>query len=89
MKQIQIPEELFILLMKYHLLNMEEVQPEIEKGLMDKMDSIMMRLLYSKYKTAPTEEEKNIWISVEYQRVSVGNFFFGDINRSVARPCVI
>ena len=58
MKQIQIPEELFILLMKYHLLNMEEVQPEIEKGLMDKMDSIMMRLLYSKYKTAPTEEEK-------------------------------
>ena len=58
MKQIQIPEELFILLMKYHLLDMEEVQPEIEKGLMDKMDSIMMRLLYSKYKTAPTEEEK-------------------------------
>lgn len=58
MKQIQIPEELFILLMKYHLLDMEEVQPEIEKGLMDKMDSITMRLLYSQYKTAPTEEEK-------------------------------
>lgn len=58
MKQIQIPEELFIFLMKYHLLDMEEVQPEIEKGLMDKMDSITMRLLYSKYKTAPTEEEK-------------------------------
>lgn len=58
MKQIQIPEELFILLMKYHLLDMEEMQPEIEKGLMDKMDSITMRLLYSKYKTAPTEEEK-------------------------------
>lgn len=58
MKQIQIPEELFILLMKYHLLDMKEVQPEIEKGLMDKMDSITMRLLYSKYKTAPTEEEK-------------------------------
>lgn len=58
MKQIQIPEELFILLMKYHLLDIEEVQPEIKKGLMDKMDSITMRLLYSKYKTAPTEEEK-------------------------------
>lgn len=58
MKQIQIPEELFILLMKYHLLDMEEVQPEIKKGLMDKMDSITMRLLYSNYKTAPTEEEK-------------------------------
>ena len=58
MKQIQIPEELFIALVKYHLLDMENVQPEIKKGLMDKMDSITMRLLYSKYKTAPTEEEK-------------------------------
>ena len=58
MKNIQIPEELFIALMKYHLLDIEEVQPEIKKGLMDKMDSISMRLLYSKYKTAPTEEEK-------------------------------
>lgn len=58
MKNIQIPEELFIALMKYHLLDREEVQPKIKKGLMDKMDSISMRLLYSKYKTAPTEEEK-------------------------------
>lgn len=37
---------------------MDEVQSEIKKGLMDKMDSITMRLLYSKYKSAPTEEEK-------------------------------
>ena len=58
MKNIQIPEELFIAIMKYHLLDMEDVQPEIKKGLMDKMDSISMRLLYSKYKTAPTEEKK-------------------------------
>lgn len=58
MKNIQIPEELFITIMKYHLLDMEDVQPEIKKGLMDKMDSISMRLLYSKYKTAPTEEKK-------------------------------
>lgn len=58
MKNIQISEELFIALMKYHLLDMEDVQPEIKKGLMDKMDSISMRLLYSKYKAAPTEAEK-------------------------------
>lgn len=58
MKNVQIPEELLIALMKYHLLEIEEVQPEIKKGLMDKLDSISMRLLYSKYKTAPTEEEK-------------------------------
>ena len=58
MKQIQITEELFISLIKYHFLNIEEVQPEIEKGLMDKIDAMAMRELYSKYKTAPTEEEK-------------------------------
>ncbi|ENY94068.1 hypothetical protein HMPREF1093_03084 [Hungatella hathewayi 12489931] len=58
MKNVQIPEELFIALMKYHLLEIEEVQLEIKKALMDKLDSISMRLLYSKYKTAPTEEEK-------------------------------
>ena len=58
MKNVQIPEELFIALMKYHLLEIEEVRPEIKKRLMDKLDSISMRLLYSKYKTAPTEEEK-------------------------------
>ena len=58
MKNVQIPEELFIALMKYHLLEIEEVQLEIKKALMDKLDSISMRLLYSKYKTATTEEEK-------------------------------
>lgn len=58
MRSVQIPEDLFIALMKYHLLDIEEVQLEIKKRLMDKMDSITMRLLYSKYKTAPTEEEK-------------------------------
>lgn len=58
MKSIQIPEELFIALIKYHLLDMEDTYSEIKKGLMDKLDSITMRQLYSKYKTAPTEEEK-------------------------------
>lgn len=58
MKSVQISEDLFIALMKYHLLDIEEVQPEIKKSLTDKMDSITMRILYSKYKTAPTKEEK-------------------------------
>ena len=58
MKSIQISEELFIALVKYYLLDMEDAYPKIEKGLMDKLDSITMRQLYSKYKTAPTEEEK-------------------------------
>ena len=58
MKQIQIPEQLFFSLVKYHLVDMESELPEIKKGLMDKMDAMVMRELYSKYKTAPNEEEK-------------------------------
>ncbi|SHM99357.1 hypothetical protein SAMN02746066_04278 [Anaerosporobacter mobilis DSM 15930] len=58
MKQVQIPEQLFFDLVKYHLLDMEDRLPEIKKGLTDKMDAIVMRELYSKYKTAPTTEEK-------------------------------
>ena len=58
MKSIQISETLFIALVKYHLLELEEDLPAIRKGLMDKMDSMMMRELYSNYKTALTQEEK-------------------------------
>lgn len=58
MKNIQISEQLFFALIKYHLVDMESELLEIKKGLMDKMDAMVMRELYSKYKTAPTEEEK-------------------------------
>ena len=56
MKQIQIPEQLFMELLKFHLLDMEENLPSIKQGLEAKLDSLVMRDLYSKYKTAPTEE---------------------------------
>ena len=37
---------------------MEENLPSIKQGLEAKLDSLVMRDLYSKYKTAPTEEER-------------------------------
>lgn len=58
MKNIQISEELFFALVKHHLADIEDELPGIQKGLMDKMKAMIMRELYSKYKTAPTEEEK-------------------------------
>ena len=58
MKQIQIPEQLFMELVKFHLLDMEEKLPSIKQGLEAKLDSLVMRDLYSKYKTALTEEER-------------------------------
>lgn len=58
MKNVQISEQLFFALVKYHLLEMDDVYPEIKKGLEKKVDALVMRELYTKYKTAPTEEER-------------------------------
>ena len=55
---MQISEELFIALLKYHLVEIDNVLPEIKKGLEEKLEAMVRRDLYTKYKTAPTEEEK-------------------------------
>jgi hypothetical protein len=58
MKNVQIPQELFMSLTRYFLLGQEELRSEIEKGLEQKLDAMVKRELYTKYKTAPTEAEK-------------------------------
>ena len=58
MKNVQISQELFIALMRYFLLEQEELYPEIKKGLEKKLDALVMRELYTKYKIAPSEEER-------------------------------
>ena len=58
MKNVQISQELFFLLVRYFLIWQEETEPEIVKALEKKMDALVMRELYTQYKTAPTEEEK-------------------------------
>ncbi len=58
MKNVQISQELFFSIMKYFLLDDEELLPEIQRGLEKKLDALVMRELYTKYKTAPTEQEK-------------------------------
>jgi hypothetical protein len=58
MRNIQISEELFVDIVKYFLLEQEERVPEIRKGLERKMDALAMRELYTKYKTAPSEADR-------------------------------
>ena len=58
MKNIQISEELFFALLKYHLVEIDDVLPEIKMELEDKLEAMIRRDSYTKYKTAPTEEEK-------------------------------
>ena len=58
MKMIQIPESLFVELMKYHVLGIEDSLPEIKIGLEQKYEAMMRRELYTKSKTAETEAER-------------------------------
>lgn len=58
MKNVQIAESLFISLVRFHLLEETEELPKIEKGLMDKLDALEKRRLYTQYKTASADAEK-------------------------------
>ena len=58
LKNVRISEELFIALLKYHLVERDDVLSEIKKGLEEKLEAMVRRDLYTKYKTAPTEEER-------------------------------
>ena len=55
---MQFSDELFIALLKYHFVEIDDVLPEIKKGLEEKLEAMVRRDLYTKYKTASTEEEK-------------------------------
>ena len=57
MKSVQIPYELFVDLVLYHLNGEDDFDEEIRQGLEQKLDAMLNRRLYSQYKTAPTEEQ--------------------------------
>ena len=58
MKNVQIPQELFMKLLRYHLLNDDSCTEDVKKGLEQKMNTMVERELYTKSKTALTEEER-------------------------------
>ena len=58
MKSVQIPYDLFVDLVLYHLNGEDDFDEEIRQGLEQKLDAILNRQLYSQYKTAPPEEEQ-------------------------------
>ena len=57
-KYYQIPQELFMKLLRYHLLDDDSCADDVKKGLEQKMNTMVGRELYTKSKTAPTEEER-------------------------------
>ena len=58
MKSVQIPYELFVALVECHLAYDDDCAEEIRQGLEQKLDALVRCELYAKYKTAPTEEER-------------------------------
>ncbi len=57
-KNIQISYDLFHDLLLYFGFEKEELRDKIFKELQRKLDAMVRRELYSKYKTAPTQEEQ-------------------------------
>ena len=57
MKNVQVPQQLFMKLLRYHLLDDDSCTEDVKKGLEQKMKTMVERELYTKSKTAPTEEE--------------------------------
>ena len=45
--QVQIPKDLLLALFQYHLAGNEEYLPEIEKALMEKLDSMVTSVIYN------------------------------------------
>ena len=82
MKNVQIPYDLFIELLHYHLVQEDDYAEDIRRSLEEKLDAMVRHELYVKYKTAPTEEERE-QARLEYLnrrgaclRVSDGNIPF-------------
>lgn len=58
MSNIQISEDVFKALVRYHLLDDHSQHDLISDALEKKLESMVRRELYTKYKTAPTAEEQ-------------------------------
>lgn len=58
MRNVQISQELFMQLLRFHLIEDESCERKIKQELEKKLDRMIMRDLYGKTKTAITEEER-------------------------------
>lgn len=72
---MHISEELFFALLKYHLVEMDDVLPEIKEGWEEKLEAMVRRDLYTKYKTAPTEEKREKARQVYLEKVGMHRSF--------------
>lgn len=81
MKNVQLPYELFTALLRYHLMSDGDCADEINKGLEQKLDSMVRHELYTKYKKAPTEAEREAARKEYLDRKGVPDSFRWGISR--------
>ena len=71
-KSVQIPYELFFQLLQYFLMDNYDGEEIIRLGLEKKLDAMVNREVYSKSKTAPTEEERKVPAGISGQTGNTG-----------------
>lgn len=79
MKNVQIPQELFMKLLRYHLLDDDSCTEDVKKGLEQKMKTMVERVNYIRNQK-PLQQRKNgkkpdrsIWTGGEYRLTFDGN----------------
>ena len=79
MKNVQIPQELFMKLLRYHLLEDDSCTEDVKKGLEQKMKTMVERVNYIRNQK-PLRQRKNgkkldrsIWTGGEYRLTFDGN----------------
>lgn len=58
-KKMMIDEDLFRMMYQYFIYDREDLREEISEGLVEKMNRIIIRDLYTKSLTAGTDEERD------------------------------
>ena len=92
MKNVQIPYDLFLALLQYHLMMDDDYEDEIRYGLERKLEAMVRHELYAKYKTALTPEEREearqrYLDERAFPRATAGLLLLGSYDRSVSRSC--
>lgn len=72
MKNVQVPQQLFMKLLRYHLLDDDSCADDVKKGLEQKMNTMVERELYTKSKTAPTGRTRKSSSGVSGQARNTG-----------------
>ena len=82
MKSVQISYDLFVDLVLYHLNGEDDFDEDIRQGLEQKLDAMLNRQIYSKYKKQEYLDRRGVPESYRWLLP------LGSGNRSVPRSCV-